>query len=279
MGPDGTHGLAYGTGGAVGAPPGLGCVLLCLMLVRHHRRNPGGSRPSLWLATVFGLFAARNGCDALAAYCPRPDAARELITLAVAIGLWTCLFPLAWRLASDRSAARYAETNHNLRRLQSLMDHCPVIACIKDAETGRYVYGNKEFLRFFGACNLEELVGKTDADLFEPALAADLQRRDVAALRAGRPVHYEEDVPHGSGVRHYRSVKFPIYNGSPRRLIGVIATDQTAERKEKDQLEARVVRLQLQCERLADALAIQADQACDSAMAALDAALARPPEA
>lgn len=121
------------------------------------------------------------------------------------------------------------EILHTRNRLQAILDNTSSVIFIKDLE-GRYLLINKKHEELFHISN-DEIIGKTDFDLFPPDAAQAFQELDVRALAAGASLEQEESVPQDDGIHTYITVKFPLLDadGKPYGVCG-IATDIT-ERK------------------------------------------------
>lgn len=161
----------------------------------------------------------------------------------------------ALQTVSDRLAGGIAERRRVIdalraseRLLADTVDHSSAIVSLKDIR-GHYLLVNREFERIFGHERLA-VVGRRDADLFAPDLAALLQVRDGEVLASALPISFEQDLPVGDSTRSYVCVKFPLHgaNGTPYG-VGSMSTDITAAkqlqealRRHQDEL-ARVLRL------------------------------------
>ena len=161
----------------------------------------------------------------------------------------------ALQTVNDRLAGEIAErrrVNDALRASERLLgdtvDHSSAIVSLKDIK-GRYLLVNREFDRLFGQEH-PAVVGRRDADLFAPDLAARLQAGDAEVLASGAPLSLEQELPVGGGTRRYVCVKFPLRgtDGTPYG-VGSMATDistvkelQETLRHHQDEL-ARVLRL------------------------------------
>ena len=143
--------------------------------------------------------------------------------------------------AADRRRAEialgqaYASLRASDDRFRAFMDHSPALTYIKD-EHGRFVHYNRRMRERFGIDG-DAWVGKSDADLWPPALAAKLRATDLAVLADGRPVELQEDVPTPDGrSEHWLTLKFPVPDADGRRLLGGMAVDVTAQRRAERQL-------------------------------------------
>jgi rsbT co-antagonist protein RsbR len=141
--------------------------------------------------------------------------------------------------------ARVAEFEHlqsdlrqNERLLEAIVDNSSTVIFVKDEE-GRYLLINRRYETLFHV-KRQDLIGKTDYDMFTAALADQLRANDRAVMAAGAPTEMEEIVPQDDGPHAYIAVKFPIYDANGR-LAGVcgIATDIT-DRKRAEEERARL---------------------------------------
>ena len=76
--------------------------------------------------------------------------------------------------------------------LLALLNHVPVNIYWKDL-SGKYLWCNLAQARFFGLSSPEELLGKTDVELFyDPDLASKWSKNDQIVIREGIPIVFEE---------------------------------------------------------------------------------------
>jgi PAS domain S-box-containing protein len=129
-------------------------------------------------------------------------------------------------VTTDVTERRRAEeaVRHSEARLTAFMENSPGSLFIKDA-AGRYMVVNHAFLAGAGK-PAEEVVGKTDADLFPPGMAAEFAAEDHAVRESGEPRRFEGTFEHAGRRRTFLSQKFPL----PRGAVGCVGTDIT-ERK------------------------------------------------
>ena len=140
---------------------------------------------------------------------------------------------------------RGEEDLHRTRAfLDSVVQTIPSIVFAKDmADDGRYVLYNKNG----GSPSVRDgrdVIGRTDLDLFPPALAAFLRERDAEVLRKGGECLYDYAVPQPDGTsRLMQTRKVPIAGPAgepPRYVLGV--TDDITERREMESRLARAAR-------------------------------------
>jgi PAS domain S-box-containing protein len=131
----------------------------------------------------------------------------------------------AFNSMADALAAREADLRVQTDRLHGILEHTTTMISVKDRE-GRYLLVNEQWRRSAGAP--EDVLGRTDDDLFAPAEAAAIRVTDVEILRTGEPKEYETDGR--SGVT-FHIVKFPLTDDDG--VVYAIATMGTdvSERK------------------------------------------------
>jgi PAS domain S-box-containing protein len=113
------------------------------------------------------------------------------------------------------------------------MNSVPAVVYVKDT-TGHYLLVNEQYLRVFHLTE-EQIIGKTDYDVFPSEVAAALQANDQAIVDAGQSINSEELVPHDDGLHTYMSVKFPLFDAQGQMYaIGGISTD-ISEHKQAEQ--------------------------------------------
>ncbi len=117
--------------------------------------------------------------------------------------------------------------------LQTLVNNLPLRVYQKDA-AGRKILTNPADMRYLGATTEAEVLGKTDADFFPPAAAAQTQAEEQALLQAGQPqLNREDKVLQADGSCHwFLNSKVPLYNaaGQATGLVG-IGLDITARKR------------------------------------------------
>ena len=127
-------------------------------------------------------------------------------------------------------------TRENEALLTSLLDAIPDLIFYKDVH-GVYAGCNDAFVEFVGRSK-NELVGKTDFDLFPQDVAAFFREQDDEMMSLGKPRRNEEwaEYPDGRRVR-LDTLKTPFYNqqGDLMGLIG-ISRDITAVHQSQEEL-------------------------------------------
>jgi PAS domain S-box-containing protein len=136
----------------------------------------------------------------------------------------------AFNAMAGALAERERELALSNDRLQGILEHGTSGVSVKDLE-GRYLLVNRRWELISGVAP-GEAVGRTDAELFGPAIATPARASDLEALRARDMLEQERTVPLHGGERTYLVVKFPLLDrdGEPYALASM-ATDITEQRR------------------------------------------------
>ncbi|WP_119679348.1 PAS domain S-box protein [Indioceanicola profundi] len=166
----------------------------------------------------------------------RDGAVREVAIRAklVEIGgkryIYAACIDITDRKAAERAAADAA------RFLQSVIDGAidPIFA--KDLD-GRYMLVNKCTAQFFKTDPLA-VIGRRDADLLPPDVAAAVTAVDRSVVESGEPVLMEEEVRDGDGAHVFLSAKTPLRDADGR-IIGVIGVSRDITDRKRAEEEVR----------------------------------------
>jgi PAS domain S-box-containing protein len=114
-------------------------------------------------------------------------------------------------------------------RLHAFTSHSPALMCMKDRE-GRYRFVNDRFLERYNL-RLDQVLGRTDAELFPRRQALAAAAHDAAVLARGEPLQYEERAAASEGQRVSLVSKFPVFDAAGTVVaVGVVANDITDRR-------------------------------------------------
>jgi PAS domain S-box-containing protein len=122
--------------------------------------------------------------------------------------------------------------------LQSVIDNTNSCIFIKEYlnTDGTYLLANQQFANLFKV-DINSITGKTDFDIFPPAIAQQFREFDLQVLQTGQPIQVEEIAPHTDGLHTSIVTKFPIYNTEGQAFaVGGIATDITKHKQKELQL-------------------------------------------
>ena len=120
---------------------------------------------------------------------------------------------------------------HERRLLRTLIDNLPDAIYVKDAE-GRKVLANEADWKLIGSASEEEIIGKTDREIYGNEIGERGYQDDMDVLLRNQPViGREEDFVDASGRTVWlRTTKLPIFNenGTVEGLVGIghVITEQ-----------------------------------------------------
>jgi PAS domain S-box-containing protein len=125
------------------------------------------------------------------------------------------------RIAEEQAREAAAAAANRESLLGCLLDGISDCAYLKDCES-RYIAVNAATASFFGKAQ-EEMLGKTDAELFSPHEAREILAQDKQVLATGNPFSIEEEVsgPHGARLFHTIKAICRDRNGQVIGLVGL----------------------------------------------------------
>ena len=140
------------------------------------------------------------------------------------------------RLAAEAaSAAKIAELTASM---SSLFTNIPGLAFSKEAGTGKYLACNQNFAEYAHRPTPEDVVGLTDAEIFDPATAQHFTDDDRKALTMSAPYVFYEDVPDAAGFpRHFQTTKLKFTDAAGRQCILGMCADVTELMRTRQETE------------------------------------------
>jgi len=115
---------------------------------------------------------------------------------------------------------------------------------VKDADDGRYLQANPEFAALVGR-RLDEVRGRTDAELFEGVVAVQLRAADQTALAQGQALDSEHRFEWRGRRLDYGVLRVVTGEGGQRRLLS-LWQDQAPQRQRDQQLKVALDQLEQQ---------------------------------
>ena len=157
-------------------------------------------------------------------------------------------------LCSDLTAQIEAEKtlieSHNY--LNAIIEGTPDIIFARDIN-GRHTIANSSFAKLLGIWR-EEIIGKTNMELFPPELARELDAEDKEVLDSGQICITENSLELAGSTRIFETTKYPFFDneGKIKNIIGI--THEVTRRK---QIEQSLLEAQEQLERRVDERTIE----------------------
>ena len=148
-------------------------------------------------------------------------------------------------LAATHDAMRESE-----RDLGAIIEILPLVVFAKDVKELRYVRFNRAAEALLGISR-EQVIGKTDHDIFSPEQADSYVARDRETLVSGELLDIpEETIDTSSGRRllHTRRVVVHAIDGTPRYLLGI--SEDNTERKAAEAARERTARQLQQAQKM-----------------------------
>ncbi len=166
-----------------------------------------------------------------------------LVNVMVFGGLIWAAADLLQRIDLQRLEAE-EEVRASQKMLFAMADNSTAVIYVKDLQ-GRYLMVNRCYEDLFHV-RREEMIGKTDYDLFPKEWADAFRQVDQQVAREGRAIHAEEVAPQDDGTHTYLSVKYPLSDkaGQLYAVCG-ISTDITERKQSEVKLQTHLKRLNL----------------------------------
>ena len=135
--------------------------------------------------------------------------------------------------------------------LNGVLEGTTDVIFVKDLN-GRMLLANAAFAAA-ARSTPEQLVGKTDQELFPPDLASAVRQIDQAVIAGGSPIEFEETIPVAGEPRVFLTLKAPLHDGGGH-IVGLlgISRDITDRKRTEERLRRNEERLRLVVESATD---------------------------
>ncbi|MFC1482622.1 EAL domain-containing protein [Candidatus Margulisiibacteriota bacterium] len=147
-------------------------------------------------------------------------------------------------IGTSRDITKQKQAELNISYLAAIIDETEYIATRKDLNL-RVVSANKAFLKAAGK-TLSEVIGKTDAEIFEGMIDEDIlnsymeDERKAQKLKPGETLEREEDFINEKGeIQSMLTIKFPIFDKNKKVEGTANISRNITERKKVEQILKR----------------------------------------
>lgn len=221
---------------------------------RHRHAGTGSAqRPAWWFrrartgATLAAclyviLWGALLG-DFAHSLNMRQQVLMALVSIASGALIWVAVRAIILQqrfLARQENMEAFEESRAFIR---ALMDNLPAAVWLKSRDH-RYVAGNQPWVRTnpillrWQSKSVDQLIGRTDRELFPPERAEEFEATDDLVFTTGQTWEKDYDEIQGGEHRLYHTMKIPVRDmrGAVRNVVG-IGMDVTELRRNEQELE------------------------------------------
>jgi len=162
------------------------------------------------------------------------------------------VFAAARDITKRKRAEEKLQEERNL--LRTLIDHIPDGIYIKDKE-GRILGYNKSLAESWEAKGEDDIIGKTDFDLFEPEVAQHYFDEEQKIMQTGQPIiNKEAECTDKSGNANFLLVTKVLLQDSAGNVTGLVGIHQDIT--ERKQAERKILEYQKHLKQLAARLVL-----------------------
>jgi PAS domain S-box-containing protein len=123
--------------------------------------------------------------------------------------------------------------------IRSILEYSPSVVYFKDLD-GRYLLANRAFADRV-SLEPDEIVGKTDFDMFPQEIADSYRAADRQAVKTEEAIKFDDICPHEDGMHAYISTRFPMHNSQGTICgVGGISTDINELKQAQEAIQERL---------------------------------------
>jgi len=152
-------------------------------------------------------------------------------------------------VSRDITERKKAEESRHQREayFSAIIENQPGLVWLKDTES-RFLAVNHAFAISCGKQRGEDLIGKTDLDIWPMELAEKYRRDDLTIMKTGKPIIIEEPIYDKGEIRWFETFKTPVLD-EQRTIIGTTGyardiTERKQAEEEKKKLETQLAQAQ-----------------------------------
>ena len=134
-------------------------------------------------------------------------------------------------LSSDNLSPLAPIKNLSPELILEIFSRSGFAAFVKNLE-GRYLFINEVGARMLNR-KVDQVIGKTDRELFSKSSADLMRSRDLMIMKGGKTVHYEAINTARGITRVFRSTKSPIFDHF-QKVVGLLGFSEDITPKEKN---------------------------------------------
>ena len=140
------------------------------------------------------------------------------------------------KASEDHYKGLAGNLQETLKKYQAIVDHLPLKVFLKD-KNSFYLFGSESYARFLGIAP-QEVIGKTDHDLFPRDVAEQRLNEERRLMEVGQAEEKEERYIREGRARVEQIIKTPIKNESGE-TVGIVgfSLDITEKREKEEGLE------------------------------------------
>jgi PAS domain S-box-containing protein len=157
--------------------------------------------------------------------------------------------------AAIENARLFQEVQRERQLLRTLIDHLPDTHIFIKDTSNRFVITNLAHLQISGFKTAEEIIGKTDFDLFPHELAEQYYTDEQVVMQSGQPMlnRVEPVLDQAGKTRWYLTSKFPLRD-EQEAVIGIVglSLDITERRRLEQQIQGSLARLTRQIQAITE---------------------------
>ena len=139
-------------------------------------------------------------------------------------------------------ADELATFNQRLRKsdvsMRAILDNSPYMTWLKDAE-GRYIKINKTYFEYFRHKGIQQIIGKTDYDLWPKELAEESRAVDVEVMASRQQKRIEESFLDGNTIHWLEIFKTPVIDENSK-VLGTTGFARDITERKQTEAELRI---------------------------------------
>lgn len=120
------------------------------------------------------------------------------------------------------------------KRIRSIIDNSPTMITLKD-NVGKYLSVNQAFLDFY-KMKFEDVIGKTDRDIFDEEHANEIRDNDLEVLLKRQQSTRQEEFEYNGKKNYFHVNRFPLFGKNDRNpyAVGSVSLDISQELQTKE---------------------------------------------